>query len=437
VSRQVVDVVVVGGGPAGTTVAVHLARAGAAVVLCDAAFFPRHKMCGEYLPPAVLASFERLGVLPEVLRLAPRRHVGMAVIAPGGREVLGRYGAAAGSPEGRPDGVLESRGLSLRRFDLDAALLTHARRSGVAVLEGHRVIEVSRREDLLFDLALAPAGPGAPADRAARGAGEELPRSRIRTRAVVGADGRNSIVARRLGLRRPAGHRRWAVMGHFRNVRAPADHGEMIVTPYGYCGINPLPGDLANVCIVVDPGSRAASPGRAPGPIQGKGGLRAYFDRAIGGHPRTRSAMAGATLAAGLWTTGPMAARAARTVTDGALLVGDAAGFFDPFTGEGIAMALRGGEMAAEILAGALASGDLRAPRLRPYEERRAASFAKRLRLDRLLQRILARPRLTDWIAGRLLKDQALADLLARVAGDTVDAGAVLRPAFLARLLLA
>jgi menaquinone-9 beta-reductase len=425
VSRQVADVVVVGGGPAGTTVAVHLARAGASVLLCDAAFFPRHKTCGEYLPPAAIASFEGLGVLPDILRLAPRRHVGMAVIAPGGAEVLGRYG------DGAP------RGLSLRRFDLDAVLLANARRNGVVVLEGQRVTDLSRREDLLFDLALAPAGDGAPAGRAAGGPRQDHPRPLVRARAVVGADGRNSIVARRLGLRRPSGHRRWAVMGHFRNVRAPGDHGEMIVTPYGYCGINPLPGDLANVCIVVDPKSRAASPLGDPGPIPGKGALRAFFDRAIEGHPRTRQALAGATLADGLWTIGPIAARAARSVTDGALLVGDAAGFFDPFTGEGIAMALRGGEMAAEILADALARGDLRASRLSPYEDRRAAAFAKRLRLDRLLQRILARPRLADWVAGRLRRDQALADLLARVAGDTADAGSVLRPAFLARLLLA
>ena len=95
------DVIVAGGGPAGTTVATHLARLGHAVLLCDAARFPRHKICGEYLPPAAGPAFERLGVGAAIRALGPLRPVGMAVIAPGGAVVLGRYGAA-GTAGGLP-----------------------------------------------------------------------------------------------------------------------------------------------------------------------------------------------------------------------------------------------------------------------------------------------------------------------------------------------
>jgi len=220
------------------------------------------------------------------------------------------------------------------------------------------------------------------------------------------------------------------VMGHYRGVRVPDDHGEMIITPYGYCGINPLPGGLANVCIVLDPG-------RHPGPLPGRERLASFLRGAIDSHPLTRRAMADAVLADGPWATGPIACRASRCVADGALLVGDAAGFFDPFTGEGIAMALRGGEMAAETLLDGLARGDLSERRLAPYADRRRAAFTARLRLDRLLQALLARPRLADWVAGKLRRDQRLADRLARVTGDTADARTLLRPAFMARLLLA
>jgi flavin-dependent dehydrogenase len=118
------------------------------------------------------------------------------------------------------------------------------------------------------------------------------------------------------------------------------------------------------------------------------------------------------------------------------LLVGDAAGFFDPFTGEGINMALRGGEMAAETLAAALRVGDLREPALRPYAARREAAFAARLRLDRLLQALLRSPALTDFVARRLTRNQDLADLLARVTGDIVSPAVVFGPRFAARLLL-
>ena len=413
------DVAIVGGGPAGTTVASHLARAGLSVLLCDAAFFPRHKTCGEYLPPAALGCFDRLGVLDGVERLGPRRHVGMAVVSPDGTEVLGRYDAGA------------PYGLALRRYDLDRVLLEHVRTSGAAVLEGWRAVDLERRPDGLFDLALRPAAPRPPDDtRRPPGDPSRPPLAHVLARAIVGADGRNSIVARRLGLRRREPHRRWAVMGHFRGVRTPDDHGEMIVTPYGYCGINPLPRGLANVCIVVDPRALGGS-------LPGRAGLESVFRRRIEEHPRTRARMAEAVLEGGLRATGPMACRAARGVADGALLVGDAAGFFDPFTGEGIAMALRGGEFAAEILAGALRRGGPTAAALAPYERLRRGAFAARLRLDRILQAILARPRLADRIAAKLRRDPRLADLLARVTGDTADAGALFRPAFLARLLRA
>ncbi|HEU4402419.1 MAG TPA: NAD(P)/FAD-dependent oxidoreductase [Candidatus Polarisedimenticolia bacterium] len=404
---RVFDVLVVGGGPAGSTVATHLARAGRAVLLVDAARFPRHKICGEYVPPAALRSFAALGVLEEVERLGPRRHVGMAVIAPDGTEVLGRYGEGS------------ARGFSLRRYDLDLVLIENAGRAGAQVLQGWRVVDLARAGDGLFDLTLVRTD--AP--------GED--RRSVRARAIVGADGRNSLVARRLGLRRrEPRHRRFAVMGHFRGVQAPGDHGEMIVTPYGYCGINPLPDGLANVALVVDPS-------RQPGALPGRAALPAFFRERLESHPLLRLRMAGATLAEGLWATGPIACRSARAVADGAILVGDAAGFYDPFTGEGIGMALRGGEMAAEVLLAALRRGRLDARALSSYEAGRRAAFGARLRLDRSLQALLLRPRLTDWFAGKLRREQGLADLLARVTGDTAPAGDLLRPGFVARLLRA
>ena len=415
------DVAVVGAGPAGSTVAALLARAGRSVALIDAARFPRHKICGEYAPPAAARSFEALGVLEDLERLGPRRHVGMAVIAPGGDKVLGRYGA--------PD----QRGFALRRLDLDHVLLANARRAGAHVLEGWRLADLERLPAGGFDLLLAAAAPAGAAAAAvvAPVAPTLAARIRLRARLLVGADGRNSLVARRLGLRRRGHrHRRWAVMGHFHGVEAPEDHGEMIVTPYGYCGINPLPGGLANVCLVLDPARPAATP-------PGRRTLLAFFRERIASHPLTRRRLAGADLAEGLWSTGPIACRASACVSDGALLVGDAAGFYDPFTGEGIGMALRGGEMAAEVLDEALRRGDPSRAALVPYEARRRAAFAGRLLLDRILQALLARPALTDWVARRLRHEPALADLLARVTGGTADAGEILRPGFVARLLLA
>ena len=402
IGRPSFDVLVAGGGPAGSTLATLLTRAGRSVLLCDAARFPRHKICGEYVPPSALPIFARLGVLDEILLLGPRRPVGMAVISPDGTEVLGRYAGAA-------------RGLSMRRLDLDRVLLEGVRRSGAVVLEGTRVQALQRPAEGGFEVTVR------------RGAAYKVLRARI----LVGADGRNSFVARRLGMRRPEPrHRKWAVMAHVRGARMQGDHGEMIVTPYGYCGINPLPGGLANACVVVDRGALASVAGRSAR-------LADFLRERIHSHPPTRARLEGAEIVAGPWATGPLACRAARCVDDAVLLVGDAAGFYDPFTGEGIGMALRGAELAAEVLEDALLRDRTGRRALEPYETERRRVFRSRLWLDRLLQLLLKRPRLTDWVARRMRRDPSLADLLARVTGDTTDAAEVLRPAFLARLIRA
>ena len=403
------DVLVAGGGPAGAAAAIHLARRGHDVLLCDAARFPRHKICGEYLQPAAYADLERLGAAGAIEALHPLRPAGMAVVSRDGTKALGRFGASASSPPGPARGGPTS--LSLQRYHFDAALLRVARDAGVAVRQGERVDGFRRARDGAFTIALSS--------------------GQVRARAIVGADGRNSLVARRLGMRLgPGRHRRWAVMGHYRGVRTPEDHGEMIATSYGYCGLNPLPEGLCNVCLVFDPG-------RAGGRLPGRAQLASFFAAALEKEPLTRVRMEGSSRVGPLRATGPLACRTKSIVADGAVLVGDAAGFFDPFTGEGIHVALKSGEMAAEVLSEALRRGDLGVRSLRPYASRHAAAFDGRRRLDRVLQALLRSPTLTDWAVRKLARDPGLADILARVAGDLTGAAELVKPGFVARLILA
>jgi geranylgeranyl reductase family protein len=396
------DVLIVGGGPAGAALAARLARAGRRVVLCDAARFPRHKICGEFVPPAALAWLAGIGALPAVEALGPRRHAGMAVVSPGGIEVLGRYGGGA-------------RGLALRRYDLDLALLDHAARCGAEIRQECRVAALRRASGGAWEAVLA--------ERRGRS-------GTARGRVLVGADGRNSLVARRLGLRRAPRHRRWAIMAHCRGVEDPGDHGTMIVTPYGYCGINPLPDGLANVCVVVDP--RRPEGRLPPAPL-----LARRFLEILASHPETRRRTAGAVLEGEPRAIGPIAARAARAVGEAALLVGDAAGFYDPFTGEGIGAALQGAALAAPVIETALDAADLSERALSPYAWARRDALGPRRRFDAALQAVLARPWLADRIAVRLRDDPRLADLLARICGAGEDPRRALSPRFLAGLLRA
>jgi len=415
------DVVVVGGGPAGASTAAFLARLGRNVLVCEAARFPREKICGEFLPPSVAPRLERLGALRDVEALAPRRPIGMAVVAPGGARVLGRFGAEAGP------------GYALRRPDLDAVLLRAARRAGAEVLEETRVTDVTPHPGGGYVLAVRT------------GSGETLT---MRARAIVGADGRNSLVARRLGLRRGAPrHRRFAVMGRFSGARTPDDHGEMVVTADGYCGINPLPGGEANVCFVLDPRRAARAPeGIAPAPagaplsqgfLPGRAHLERYVQWRIQSDPVVGQRLAGARLEGPLAAVGPIACGSRRAVGDAALLVGDAAEFFDPFTGEGVGTALAAGEIAAETLDLALSRGDLSRRALSAYERRRRRTFAGRFRVDRALQRILEHSGLTDFVAARLERQPVLADRLARVTAGLASAGSLLRPDQVLRFLWA
>jgi flavin-dependent dehydrogenase len=396
-----VDVLVAGGGPAGAATANLLARLGYAVLLCDAQRFPREKICGEYLPPSVRPALRSLGAEQAIADLHPVGLVGMAVVAPGGARILGRFGSAHG------------RGLSIRRRDFDMALLDAARRAGALVREATRV----------EDFAVSPSGVVAtirPPD------GDAV---RIAARVLVGADGRNSLVARRRGLRRGGvRHRRFAIMGHFSGVEVPRDHGEMIVAPYGYCGVNPLPGGLANVCLVVDP-ARLSLPGRS--------GLERFFDDTIRSIPATAARLRRARRHGPLRATGPLSCRVTRAACERIVLVGDAAGFYDPFTGEGVGSALRGAGFAAEVLDQALRRDDLSARRLSRYERKRRAAWSGRARVERLLQAILPRPHLTDWMVGRLERHPAIADRLAAVTADLLPAKTLLHPGILSRLLLA
>ena len=408
---KTVDVLVAGGGPAGAATANLLARLGHEVLLCDAREFPRDKICGEYLPPPVRHILKDLGAADAVEALHPLPLVGMAVVAPGGGRILGRFGSAAG------------RGLAVRRRDFDAALLATARGAGVFVREATRLesFEVSSRTVVAT---LRPSQGEA-----------ELFGARV----VVGADGRNSLVARHRGLRQSTvRHRRFAVMGHFAGVVVPVDHGEMIVTPYGYCGVNPLPGGEANVCLVFDPAR--VGPGRrggAHGFLPGRADLERFWNHTIRSVPATAERLCAARRLGPLRATGPLSCRVTRAADERVLLVGDAAGFYDPFTGEGVGSALKGAGFAADVLDTALRKDTLSERALRPYDTRRRAAWNGRARVERLIQAILPRPRLTDWMVGRLNRHPAIADLLAGVTADLRPARALLRPEILSRLLLA
>ena len=390
------DVVVVGGGPAGSAAATFLRQRGRDVLLVDEARFPRDKVCGESVSPGGRRLLADLGAAEAVRRLAPQPLLGMTLTSPDGTTFRGDYRDAA------------EPGFALRRQALDQVLLDGARAAGAEVREGVRATGLVVEDGTVAGITCEG------------GRGPET----IRARLVIGADGRRSVVARRLGLlREHRSLRKFAVRGYWDGMDALEARGEMHVGGGGYCGIAPLSDARANVTFVLDRREMAAA----------GGDLEGFYRQVLRRWPRVHERLSRASFLGPPTAIGPLALEASRVSAPGALLVGDSAGFYDPFTGEGVTLALRSAEMAAEVADRALHSSN--GFDLAEYDRARHAATRDKFRINRALQRMVAWPALSNAMARRLSRRPDLADKLVGIAGDFVPAESAWSWRFLADLL--
>jgi len=398
------DVLIVGAGPAGSVAATVLARAGATVRIVDRASFPREKLCGDTVNPGTLARLRRLE-MSEAIDQRGGRIDGMIVSGEGGVAIEGRY------PDGRS-------GRSMIRAEFDWSLLQQAMQAGATFEPGvavrrARVFE-SRRETRVDGVIVGGRDGAQPVALAAR--------------VIIAADGRKSTLAFGLGLaRHPARPRRWAIGAYFENALErisrtsstsdPSTLGEMHIRRGRYIGVAPLPGGLTNVCLVEESSRWGVGPN----------GRTVFRDPAallrwtLEGDPQLRDRFAGARLAAPPVVLGPLAVDATGRSVDGLLLAGDAAGFVDPMTGDGLRFAVRGGELAAAAALEALEHGwtGVHAK----LAAARRTEFAGKWRFNRALRAIVASPAaIQAAAAGARLVPAVLRAIIAR-AGDCDLAG--------------
>lgn len=394
------EVIVVGGGPAGAASATALAELGHRVVLLDRASFPRHKACSEYINPAGTQLLDELGVLDEVMLAGAHRMDAMIVHAPSGRPFKANFAKAE---PGRA-------ALGLSRYRLDKILLERARAAGVGVRERAHVRTVIREAGRVVGVEATIDGV----------------RESIRSSLVIGADGHHSVVTRELGLDGPL---RWprktGFVAHYRGVGGLGLFGEMHIGQQTYAGLAPLEDGLTNVAVVANTGTVEAR----------SGSIEEFFLETLRTMPAIAAKLAGAERVGGIRGVGSMAHRARRTTGDGFLLVGDAASFLDPFTGEGIYEALRGAALLAPVASAALKAGDTSATALDEYRIARRRVFTAKREVCWIVQGFINSPPLMNYVTDRLSRREDLGLTLSGVLGNFRPATQALSPIFLARLL--
>jgi 2-polyprenyl-6-methoxyphenol hydroxylase-like FAD-dependent oxidoreductase len=330
---SVVEVAILGAGPAGSTLAALLAERGVAVTLFDRDAFPRDKLCGEFLSYDALPVLEGLGVVDAIDRKGARRISHCRVV--GARRTYAfEFPHAA-------------RGVS--RMFLDDLLVRTAVARG-AILRTETVAA--------------------------------LPQATI----VVGAWGRWGRFDQQLSRSFVnVRDRNFGFKRHYRGLSR--DSIDLYAFSRGYLGVNGVEGGITNICGLVHASRLAGHKGRWDSFVETLRAEEARLEELYAAHEPAQEQFL---------SSEPVIFRARSAVEGGVFMVGDASGVIDPLTGNGMAMAVQSALIAAPLILRLLERPADRPAIEREYRERHRAFFAPRIRWSRAVAALLSRPRALD-----------------------------------------
>jgi menaquinone-9 beta-reductase len=355
------DAAVIGGGLAGCSAAIHLARQGARVALFEAKTYPHHKVCGEFLSPECLSLLDELGSIPAIQEAVPRSIRTVHISAPDGTSWKTDLPGVA---------------LGLSRYHLDHILAQTAQACDVTLFEGTTVHHIEGDLGQGFRVE-ARAGSG---------------RLELATQSVIGAHGKRGSLDR--SLKRAFLQQPQPFIALKVHLDAPPMPGriELHGFPGGYCGLSEVEGGRINLCLLAreDVFQRAGAT------------IPAFMAWMRTQNPRLEERLWAAQPVTDWYSIAQVPFVNKTALEADVLMAGDSAGLIAPLAGDGMSMALQGGKLAA-LYVGEFLDGRMTAIQLRKqYPAVWRREFGGRLRLGRWLQKLMLRPRLLAWGLGAM-----------------------------------
>jgi menaquinone-9 beta-reductase len=364
------DVIIAGGGPAGSSAAIHLAQKGLQILLVEQKQFPRPKLCGEFISPECIDHFRNLGVAERMLSCNPTSLTETVFYS--------RHGHHVSVPSGW---FGSGSALGLSRAQMDNNLLRRAESLGVEVLENATVTEIIENDERVCGVRIKAAGDD----------------YEYQAKVTIDATGRGRTLCRKVQQHADEKHRRTrpqlvAFKAHFSNTEVALGACEIYSYPGGYGGLSTIENGISNLCFIV-----AAKDVR-----RFHSDPETVLRRTVMRNSRAASVLAAATRCSE-WLSVSLEQFGMQDPSPkpGLLAIGDSASFIDPFTGSGMLMALQSGELAARMIAKFIGSNESLdrsslAHLARAYCDEYRESFDLRLRTSWLIRLTAYRPRLAE-----------------------------------------
>ncbi|HMG37366.1 MAG TPA: FAD-dependent monooxygenase [Blastocatellia bacterium] len=361
------DVIVVGAGPAGCSAAITLTTLGARVLLLEEKRMPRPKLCGEFVTPECLPTLRRLGVLEAMIDAGAQRISKVRVVTASGRTVESKV------PDISPT---QEAAISLSRARFDQVLFERAAEIGVACMDGTAVKQrlSDGKRTIGVEAVSLPSGSAV----------------RFRSAFVLDGSGRNSrlVVGQHERIGGLKGYRLYAMEAHLSGVPDLDDQLDLCFFPGGYGGLSRIEDGLVNICFIL--GEKVLRDARSD--------PKAILQRTMCANQTARDRLRTAEVEGAWLTVGPLTFGRTRLGGDGVIAIGDAGGMIDPFTGTGIQMALRTGELAAEAVSRSVGTEEA----IGCYGELYRREFSDRLTAANWLRGIVSSPAAANFTVGVL-----------------------------------